>query len=82
MDAIEMFAKDPRIVKVRHYRDAFVPNAYRYRAPGEGVTYERPPEGQSIPEAAPFSYDRKRSFGKGPAWVGYSAKGGVLYTWG
>lgn len=72
------FAADPRIVRVRHYESGWVPNAYKWRAPGTGTEYEVMPEGWITD--SPFGYDRKRPYGRSPVIVGYSTKGGRLYS--
>ena len=67
----ERVKRDPRIVTVRYYDDGWVSNSYRYAAPGTGTEY-------SANGKATFTYDRKRSGGKGPRWVAFSARGGRL----
>ena len=73
-----VFSADPRIVRVHVYASGWVPNSYHWPAPGAGVRYERRPEGWITDE--PMTYDRKRPYGKAPRVVGYSAKGGRLYS--
>ena len=70
----EIFAKDPRIVSIRVYHDGWVPNSYKYRAPGKMTVYFHT---GSISSA---EYDRKRSHGQGPHLVAFSAAGGRLYS--
>ena len=67
-----MFAADERIVEVKHYEAGFVPNSYKWKAPGAFTTYRR--DGSTVTG----TYDRKRSGGKGAAFVGKSAAGGTL----
>lgn len=66
---------DPRIQAAIIYLDGWVPNAYRWPAPGRCVRLMRTAEGW---EAVETTYDRKRSRGRGPRWVALSAKGGRL----
>jgi len=68
------FDADDRIITVREYNDGFVPNSYRWPAPG---TYTEWSRDGSVTEG---KYDRKRSGGKGSTLVGRSAKGGTLYS--
>ena len=75
--AMELHAKDERIVDVTFYLDGWVPNSYRYRAPGNSVVV-RINDGK--PTAHESGYDRKRRHGQGPAVVALSAKGGRLYS--
>ena len=69
----EIFASDERIVTVREYA-GFVPNAYRGRCPRVAIDHHR--DGTTTRH----TYDAKRSHGVGPSKVGYSAKGGRLYS--
>lgn len=71
-DAIDA---DPRIQAAVIYCDGWVPNSYRYRAPGRCVRLTRTEDGWRAEED---SYDRKRSHGRGPHWVAFSARGGRL----
>ena len=72
MDPKEIFASDDRICSVIVYHDGFVPNSYRWPAPGRRTRYSR--NGEKVEE----KYDRKRSHGNGPRWVALSEKGGRL----
>ncbi len=72
MNIKEKFESDSRIVKIRHYKDGFVANSYRWPCPGKGIEYFR--DGSGLP----FEYDRKRSGGKGSEYVCLSEKGGIL----
>ena len=72
------FNADTRIVRVRHYGSGWVPNAYRWPAPGSGTEYWIDENGEV--KSATFGYDRKRPYGRAPVVVGYSAKGGRLYS--
>lgn len=72
----EVFGADPRIVTVREYADGWVPHAYRWPAPGTAAEWVRDDDGNIT--ARTFAYDRKRSRGRGPTWVAYSARGGRL----
>jgi hypothetical protein len=74
----DIFASDARIVEVRVYDAGFVPNSYKYRAPGEGTLYRKIAADRV--EVYSFIYDRKRSHGRGPRLVAVSAKGGRLYS--
>lgn len=76
--AVDAAFADPRVVRVRHYEAGWVPNAYRWPAPGTGTEYWLDADGAL--HAARFGYDRKRPYGKAPRVVGYSAKGGRLYS--
>jgi hypothetical protein len=62
----------PRVVCVREYHDGWVPNAYKWPAPGKMTTHYR--DGT----ATAGKYERKRSRGRGPNWVALSVKGGRL----
>lgn len=59
---------------VTEYIDGFVPNAYRWPAPGTRAHYFR--DGREIRQG----YDRKRSRGRGPWWVAFSEKGGRILS--
>ena len=59
---------------VTEYTDGFVPNAYRWPAPGTRILYFR--NGKEKREG----YDRKRSRGRGPQWVAFSEKGGRILS--
>lgn len=64
---------DERIKTVTDYReDGFVPNSYKWPAPGTRKVWHRDGRVESEP------YDRKRSGGVGPYLVAKSAKGGVI----
>ena len=71
-DIKAIFDSDPRIASVREYHDGWVPNAYKWPAPGKATEHYR--EGDSVE----LSYDRKRSKARGPSWVAKSAAGGRL----
>jgi len=66
------FEKDERVMSIRVYHDGWVPNAYKYRAPGRMTTYYR--DGREVGGA----YDRKRSRGVGPYLVAFSERDGRL----
>lgn len=70
-----MFNSDERIVRVVYYENGWVPNSYKWRAPGSCTVYLR--DGTVKPD----TYDRKRSGGAGPLMVGFSEKGGRLASW-
>ena len=70
----KIFAEDDRIVEVAEYPQGFVANAYRWSAPGKRVVTTR--GGETFHEV----YDRKRSYGQGPAWVARSARRGCLFA--
>ena len=76
--AAKAAAKDKRITAVTVYADGFVPNSYRYPCPGKCHRFERNPDTQRFRYAGSTTYDRKRTHGVGPNWVGLSAKGGRL----
>jgi hypothetical protein len=68
----DLFSADKRVHTVVEYLDGFVPNAYKYRAPGTRRVWSR--DGSFVDEV----YDRKRSHGSGPRLVARSSKGGTL----
>lgn len=70
----ELFASDARIARVVEYLDGWVANAYRFRAPGSCKVYAR--DGA----VSDSTYDRKRTHGRGPRIVGFSAKRGRLVS--
>jgi hypothetical protein len=65
----EKYGVEPDHVRV--YLDGFVPNAYKYRAPGRCLWFR--PDKHSIVE-----YDRKRSHGDGPRVSIQTANGGYI----
>lgn len=69
-----IFARDERIVEIVEYLDGFVPNSYKWPAPGTRIIHRR--DGSSYTTR----YDRKRKRGQGPAWVAMSAAGGRLIS--
>jgi len=75
-DIRQVFAQDPRIRYVRVYDEGWLPNSYRWPAPGRAREYERLPDGTF--RDGTLEYDRKRSHARGPLIVGYSARRGVL----
>ena len=68
--------KDQRIVEIRAYPDGWVAKSYRYTILGKRHTW--------VKKQKRWNYkgyelvDRKKSFGRGPDWVGLSEKGGRL----
>ena len=70
-----IFNAEPRGVCIKMFDDGFVPNSYRWPAPGKGTVYYR--DGTS----AEFEYDRKRPRGRGPSWILLSEKGGRLASY-
>lgn len=73
---IETLFSDTRVVRVVEYRDGWVPNSYRWPAPGASVVYTRHEDGRIT--SATSSYDRKRSMARGPRVTAFSARGGRL----
>lgn len=71
----EAIDADRRIQSAVIYCDGWVPNSYRYSAPGRCVRLVRTAKGW---EAVEGTYDRKRSYGRGPYWVAFSERGGRL----
>lgn len=71
------FFADPRVEAVVEYLAGFVPNRYKYPAPGNGVRHVRTAEGF---RSEVLTYDRKRSGGVGPAAIGFSVRGGRLIS--
>jgi hypothetical protein len=76
VDLTKAIESDARIVRAVVYEDGWVPNAYRYAAPGKATVVTRAEDGRI--EISETTYDRKRSYGRGPRWVAFSAKGGRL----
>jgi len=76
-EATALREKDNRITSVTFYHDGWLPNCYRWRADGNRTTVDV--SGEFI-KTVHGIYDRKRSYGQGPAVVAYSAKGGRLYS--
>lgn len=70
--------KDRRVTRVTLYLQGWVPNSYRYPAPGTAWSYYRRPGGWWV--AVEGTYDRKRSRGEGPRAVGFSEAGGRLVS--
>ena len=75
-DAIAAAEADSRIVEIATYPDGWVPNSYRFRAPGRRVIFGRA-DGFAAPVRTE-AIDRKRSNGRGPDWVGITANGGYV----
>ena len=76
-DAIAAAAKNPKIVSIVTYPEGFVPNAYKWAAPGVRLIFHRNKSGKWV-HAKNENYDRKRSGGRGPWWIGKSVKDGRL----
>lgn len=76
VDLQKAIESDARIVRAVIYEDGWVPNSYRYTAPGKATVVTRTEDGRL--EFSETTYDRKRSRGHGPHWVAFSAKGGRL----
>lgn len=70
----QIFNRDGRIVEIREYLDGWAPNSYRWPAPGKFRTTRR----NGVVYYG--TYDRKRSHGRGPSLVAFSARGGRLYS--
>ena len=77
--------EDERIVELRVFPDGWVPNAYKWPAPGRRVVLKpAAPETGFTREDSVWQIervddiDRKRSRGEGPYWVAVSEKGGRL----
>lgn len=78
VEVATLLERDSRIVRVVEYTQGFVPNRYRFRAPGTARIYRAMPDGSiTVVEAG---YDRKRSGGRGPRFVGFSERGGRLVS--
>lgn len=75
--AISAAAKNPKIVSITTYPEGFVPNSYKWAAPGIRLIFHRNKSGKWV-HAANVNYDRKRSGGTGPSWIGKSIKEGRL----
>lgn len=73
------FTQDPRVTRVVEYTDGFVPNSYKWPAPGTCTVHERLKDGTFRTSSG--SYDRKRSHGRGPSAVGFSARNGRLLSY-
>ena len=71
-----IFDYDPRIILVREYNDGFVPRSFRWPAPGKSTMYSR------CGLTTTGSYDRKRRYGDGPTYVGYTSKSAIGFTAG
>lgn len=67
-----IFDSKPNVVKVTVAEGGFVPNSYKWPAPGTRTVYLR--NGTVRKE----KYDRKRSYGKGNVVVAWTAKGGHI----
>ena len=76
-DAKRAAAKDKRIVNIIVYPDGWVPNSYKWRAPGRSASFRRNGCGH-WKIAGTATIDRKRSSGSGPEWVAMSDKNGRL----
>lgn len=70
----QIFLQDPRIYYIVHYDEGFVPNSYYYKCNREAKVYYR--DGRFGIQ----SYDAKRSNGRGPTYVGFSIRGGRLFS--
>ena len=69
--------KDPRITEIAVYPDGWVPNSYKWPAPGRRVVFGRNGSGHWIIDRVE-GIDRKCSFGARTEWVAKSEKGGRL----
>jgi hypothetical protein len=69
---------DPRIVRVVLYEDGWVPNAYGWPKYGTALTYHK--RGGGWWAVTEGTYDQRRSSGRGPWLVGFSAAGGRLHS--
>lgn len=76
IDLTKALDSDARIVRAVIYEDGWVPNSYRYAAPGKATVVTRAEGGRL--EMSETTYDRKRSHGRGPRWVAFSERGGRL----
>lgn len=76
MDVTTIFARDPRIVRVRVFTGGWVPNSYGYPCLRKATEYIRGDDGTINQHTV--VYDAKRSYGRGPRWVAYSERGGRL----
>jgi len=74
---LSAWLSDERVTAITVHLSGFVPNSYRYPAPGQAVTVTRGADAWTVRYA---KYDRKRAGGKGPTAVAFSAKGGRLYS--
>ena len=72
--------KERQPAKVYHYPDGWVPNAYRWKAPG--LRHEWPVRDGRVAwsERVLVDIDRKRPNGRGPKWAVLTPKGGRLYS--
>ena len=70
--ALDEMASDERVETVRVYLSGWVPNSYRWPAPGTCAFVSRDGTVRT------GGYDRKRSGGNGPKWVALSANNGRL----
>lgn len=73
----KIFTSDPRIVSICEYPEGFLPNAYKWRAPGTRYV-SRIVDGRL--KRTTQSYDRKRSGGRGPTWTALSERSGVILS--
>jgi len=74
---LAILADHPSAVRAVEYLDGWVPNSYRWPAPGTAREWRLDADtGEWVSRAV--SYDRKRSYGVGPDVVVYSADGGRL----
>ena len=76
-EAKKAASRDSRIVEIKIYPDGWVPNKYKRPAPGERHVFKRRANG-TWKMVATEQIDRKRSGGRGPAWVAMSETGGRI----
>jgi hypothetical protein len=81
IDTIEMMLntvvkKNDQIKYLRVYPEGFVPNSYRYRAPGTRILYS-----VDTGEYTTEGYDRKRSRGAGPCVVCMNKQMHTIHSW-
>lgn len=71
-EVTKIFLLDSRIEYVKEYCGGWVPNAYKWPCERAGIIHYRNGE-ENV-----FYYDAKRSYGRGPRWAAFSARGGRL----
>lgn len=76
-DAHRAALADDRIVSVTVYEDGWVANSYKWASVGRKTVFHRRDFGDGWNEVEE-TYDRRRSYGVGPIWVGFSERGGRL----
>jgi hypothetical protein len=69
---IEAIFKNPKVHQVWYYPQGFVPNSYRWPAPGTRCVIHR------NGTVTLSRYDRKRSYGRGAILSPKSKKGGYI----